>query len=74
MNNDTIEHEALKLPTSARAALAQKLLESLDEPSDDEAAQFWLDQAEHRAVEIDNGSVQWAASDEVSRRAWALLR
>ena len=74
MNTDTIEHEALKMPTSARAALAHKLLESLDEPAEAETAELWLDSAERRALEIDNGSVQLIPSDEVSRKAWALLR
>ncbi len=74
MNTDMIEHEALKLPTSARAALAHKLLESLDAPSDNEVEELWLNEAELRAAEIDSGSVQLVSSEAVSRKAWALLR
>lgn len=74
MDTETIEYEALHLPISARAALAHKLLESLDELSETEAEPLWLDEAERRAAEIDNGTVQLTASDEVSRKARALLR
>lgn len=74
MNTETIEHEALKLPMSARAALAHKLLESLDELSETEADELWMDEAERRAAEIDNGTVQLVPSDEVCRKARALLR
>jgi hypothetical protein len=37
MNTEIIEHEALRMPLSARAALAHKLIESLDELSEAEA-------------------------------------
>ncbi|MGQ0698865.1 MAG: addiction module protein [Panacagrimonas sp.] len=74
MDSETIEQEALQLPMPARAALAHKLLESLDELSETEAEQLWLDEAERRAAEIDNGTVQLVPSDEVSRKARALLR
>ena len=74
MDTETIEQEALKLPMPARAALAHKLLESLDEPSEAEADQLWLEEAPRRAAEIDQGTVQLVPSDEVSRKARALLR
>lgn len=74
MNAETIEHQALSLPTSARAALAHKLLESLDKPSEANAGELWLDEAERRAADIDSGAVQLVPSDEVSRKARALLR
>jgi hypothetical protein len=74
MDTATIEKEALHLPLPARAALAHKLLESLEALSETEAEQLWLDEAERRAAEIDNGTVQLAPSDEVSRKARTLLR
>lgn len=74
MDTETIEKEALDLPLSARAALAHKLLESLDALSESEAEQLWFDEAERRAAEIDDGTVQLVRSDEVSRKARHFLR
>lgn len=74
MDTETIEKEALHLPLPARAALAHKLLESLDALPESEAEQLWLDEAERRAAEIDSGAVQLVPSDEVSRKARTLLR
>ena len=74
METATLEKEALHLPVTARAALAHKLLESLDELSEAEAEQLWLDEAERRAAEIDAGLVQLVASDVVGQKARELLR
>ena len=74
METATLEKEALHLPVTARAALAHKLLESLDELSEAEAEQLWLDEAERRAAEIDAGLVQLVSSDVVSQKARELLR
>jgi putative addiction module component (TIGR02574 family) len=46
---EEIESEVLSLPIEARARLAQKLLESLDE--EDEIANAWYDEAERRIAE-----------------------
>ncbi len=56
------------------SALAHKLLGSLDEPSEANAGELWLDEAERRAADIDSGAVQLVPSNEVSRKARALLR
>lgn len=74
MDTETIERQALELPLSERAALAHKLLLSLENLSESEHAQVWLDEAARRAAEIDEGTVQLVSSDEVSRRARALLK
>lgn len=74
MDAESIEKEALHLPMAARAALAHKLLQRLDEPTEAEAEQLWLDEAERRAADIDSGTVELVPSDEVSRRARTLLR
>lgn len=74
MDTATIEREALHLPVTARAALAHKLLQSLDELTEAENDALWLDEAERRAAEIDSGAVQLISSDEVSRQARNLLR
>lgn len=73
MNTETIEHEALNLPVSERAKLAHKLLLSLESMSEYEIEQTWLDEAERRAKEIDDGIVQLIPAEEVSRKARKLL-
>jgi putative addiction module component (TIGR02574 family) len=74
MDATTIEREALHLPVSDRARLAHKLLISLEELSEAEVAEAWLDEAERRAREIDEGLVRLIPAEEVSRKARELLR
>ena len=74
MDPQTIEQEALGLPPEDRAKLAQKLLLSLDTLSEEESERTWLIEAERRARELDRGDVQPISSDEVRRKARALLR
>jgi putative addiction module component (TIGR02574 family) len=74
MNPTTIEREALHLPVLDRAKLADKLLLSLDDMSEHEVEEVWLDEAERRAAEIDQGLVQLIPAEEVSRKARALLK
>ena len=74
MDLKIVEHEALRLPPEDRAKLAQKLLLSLDMLSEKEIEQAWLTEAARRAREIDRGDVQPISSDEVRRKARALLR
>lgn len=74
MNLKQIEIEALNLSQEERAALAQKLLLSLDSPSDAEIAEDWLTQAQRRARELDEGIAQPVSAEEVRRKAQALLR
>jgi putative addiction module component (TIGR02574 family) len=53
---EQLESEALKLSASERAALAQRLLASLDEDSEIDDA--WAAEIERRVAEIEAGSVQ----------------
>lgn len=69
-----IEDEALHLPENERAELAQKLLLSLDTPSENEIAEDWLVEARRRARELEEGTVQPVSAEEVRRKARALLR
>jgi len=69
-----IESEALHLSEDERAELAQKLLLSLDSPSESEIADDWLLEASQRAKDIDNGTVQPIPAEEVRLKAQALLR
>ncbi len=74
MNLKQIEGEALHLSEEERAELAQKLLISLDSPSENEISEAWLKEAQRRARELDEGIIQPISSDEVKRKARALLR
>ena len=74
MNLREIEAEALHLSEEERAELAQKLLLSLDTPSQNEIAEDWLVEAHLRARELDEGVVQPIPAEEVRRKAQALLR
>jgi putative addiction module component (TIGR02574 family) len=74
MNATTIEEEALALPLQERAKLVERLLESLDDLPEQEAEALWLDVAEHRAQEIDEGQVQLVTPDELERRVQARLK
>ncbi len=74
MNQKNFEDEVLHLPVEKRAELAQKLLLSLEAPSEDEIAEDWLVETLRRAREIDEGTVQPIPAEEVRLRARALLR
>ena len=74
MDQKTLQEAALRLPPDERAALAQTLLSSLDEPSDSELEQTWLSEAVRRARELDRGEVQAIPAQDVRRKALSLLR
>jgi len=54
--------------------LASELLESLDGLPQQDADRLWLEEAMRRAAQLDSGEVQLVNSDEVDRKARALLQ
>ncbi len=74
MNIQTIRNEALSLPLHERAQLAEQLLASLEDLSEAETEQLWLEEAARRAAEMDQGLVQRIPADEVRQEALALLK
>ena len=74
MNADTIEEEAMSLPPRERAKLAERLLKSLDDLPEREVEALWLDVAERRAREIDEGQVQLVTPEDLDRRVRARLK
>lgn len=52
---EKLKDTALKLPQSARAYLAEALLESLEPGDDFEVSPDWLAEARRRGREIDSG-------------------
>ena len=50
--------QALSLPTIDRVHLADRLLESLNAPSNEKFNMLWAEEAERRIDELDSGAVQ----------------
>ena len=59
--------EALKLPSEARAALAGKLLDNLDEGVDEDAEEAWSKEIGRRVGELKTGAVKTLPWSEVRR-------
>lgn len=69
-----LEVEALKLPVSERARLAEVLLNSLDALSEEEHRRAWTDEAARRDAELDADPGRGRPADEVFRSARARIR
>ena len=65
---DDIAAEALKLERESRAALAKRLLDSLDAPSTEELAQGWVVEAERRYASLRAGSTASSSAAETFAR------
>jgi len=50
--------EALSLPANARVNLVERLLVSLNLPTEPEIDQLWAEEAERRIAQIDKGAVK----------------
>lgn len=74
MTTDAIEDAALHLPETQRAALAHKLLLSLETQSEADIAQLWKAESARRADDIDRGVVKMLSADEVRAAAQQLLK
>ena len=59
--------DALSLPADMRAELAERLIDSLNLPTQPEIDVAWAAEAEHRAQEITEGTVETIPGDEVFR-------
>ncbi len=65
MTVEQILNEALPTPTSTRAFVAEKLLESLDYEEQVELWEEWLTEIRQRAAEIDKGRAEMIAAEQV---------
>jgi Putative addiction module component len=74
MHNEDVEMEALKLDPKARARLAGKLLESLEDLSEEENARLWAEEAERRDLEMEANPKAGRSADEVFRDVGANLK
>ena len=69
---EEVESAALQLPRTHRARLAERLIASLDEEDEVEAA--WNEEIERRVREVDSGEVKLIPGKQVMDRIRARLR
>ncbi len=74
MSTGAIEKEALALPLEDRARLAGKLLESLDKEISGPLSEAWQEEIGRCREEVRQGKVKPVAGEEVSRKAWELVK
>ena len=60
--------QALSLPADARLSLVDKLLVSLNLPTQGEVDRLWAEEAERRVSQIENGEVELVSGEEVFRK------
>jgi putative addiction module component (TIGR02574 family) len=65
---EDVAEKALKLSATARAYLAEVLLESLDHEEDFLISDEWMNEIHHRCREIDNGKVQLISAEDALAR------
>ncbi len=73
-NIETLTQETMALDIEDRAALAGKLILSLDEPTPSELDRMWLEESERRLEAYRAGRSQGIPADEVFRRALSELK
>lgn len=66
--------DALHLDVHDRAALAERLLASLEELSEEEADSLWAEEAQRRLDEYRAGRAKAVPSEEVHKKAEGLFR
>lgn len=70
---EKVVSEALELPPSLRAFVAEKLIESLDAPEVPGLSAKWKTELRRRCAEVDRGAVNLHAADAVFKKAYASL-
>ena len=73
-NLNECEAQALQLPPRDRAALAERLIASLDSLADAENEQLWVEEAEKRYQAYKKGSLSARPAGEAIRDARARIR
>ncbi len=69
MSLEELEAEIKKMTVKDRAALAKWIVESLDELSDSDIETLWVEEAERRLDELEQGDAAEIPAEEVLRRA-----
>lgn len=65
---DELLKRAMALPPEDRAAMANSLLDSLDETEDEDAEAAWGDEIKRRVDDIRSGQVKTIPGEEVLRQ------
>ena len=73
MTIEELEAEALKMNLESRARLAERLLRSLEDLSEEENSRLWAEEAARRNPELDANPQLERPGAEVFRDAWARL-
>ena len=70
MSRDAVEllNDALKLPSTERAALIDSLIDSLDPNVDEDAETAWRSEIQTRRREIESGAVETISWETARRR------
>lgn len=72
-NFEDLESEVMQLGMESRARLAQKLLLSLDAPSEEENLHLWVIEAERRLQDLRTGKAKELTAEKAFRRARAAI-
>ena len=62
---DKLLKEALLLPADERASLVEKLLQSLNLPTEAEVDRLWIEEAERRVSQIEAGEFEVIPGEQV---------
>jgi hypothetical protein len=65
--------EALGLPPSLRAFVAEALIESLDAPDSPPLSTKWQEEIRRRCIEMDRGTLELRDAETVFAKAYATL-
>jgi putative addiction module component (TIGR02574 family) len=65
---DKILEEALLLPADQRASLVERLLQSLNLPTEAEINRLWAEEAERRVSQLESGKVDLVPGEQVFTR------
>lgn len=65
---EELASEALQLSVEGRAALAKRLLDSLDDLSSDEYERMWVEEASRRYQQLKAGTARSVPAEEVFAR------
>ena len=69
-----IVDDVLSLPTDQRLALVNRILESLNVPTQPEIAALWAEEAERRIEQVDTGQVKSIPGEDVFKETRKRLR
>ncbi len=65
--------KALDMPVPIRAFVAERIIESLDVDGEANLSPEWKTEIEKRCREVDGGTVDLIAADEIFKKAYARL-